>query len=87
MGISGTIDQITSINEKSFLNLDSDYGRVEAWGNSYQQPTYMLFDGHSWSVKIFDDEEYANEWLESYDNKGDKIFKLVENGFKEITIK
>jgi hypothetical protein len=88
MGISGKIDQITSTNKKAFLNLDFDYGRVEAWGHSYRHPTYILFDGYSWTIKIFDDEEYANEWLKSYDSINcDKIFKLVENGLEEIVIK
>ena len=86
MGISGTINQVTSIADVAYVNLNTGYGIAEAWGTSYNTPAYLCFAGFVWFVKVFDDKDYAEEWFESDECKNTyaKIYKIVENGLEEI---
>jgi hypothetical protein len=91
MAIYGNINQITSTNEKAFINLNANnYGMLEASSVSYKMPTYICFDKSNWSMKVFESQELADEWLDGINCGNERfynypvIYHLVENGIEVI---
>jgi hypothetical protein len=92
MGMHGTVSQITSDGggTEAFMNLRYGYGFVESFSNCFRSPTYIWIRGNTWGMKIFEDEIYAKEWLESRDfleSEVEKLFKIEENEINELHIK
>jgi hypothetical protein len=83
-----TIDQITSKNIpwNAFLNVVEAEGSVAVWGNTYNQPTFLLttdyFSSNTFMLICFDNEICAKEWLENNKDKW-KVFMNLTGKLKE----
>lgn len=63
---------------KTYLNVDDEDGHIGVWGYAYNQPTYLLQDGLSFLLIAFDDQAFADEWMEENSHKYSKITKIEE---------
>lgn len=72
------VHQLQSKHGKAFMNVNEEYGQVNIWGSCYKTPTYLLQDGCTYTVISFDDEDYAQEWLEKYSHKYFQVTKILE---------
>jgi len=72
------VHQLQSKHGKAFMNVEEEYGYVGIWGSCYKTPTYLLQDGIAYTIICFDDEEYAQEWLDKNSNKYFSVIEIKE---------
>jgi len=49
---------------RAYLNIETHMGCVQAWGNCYSLPTYVIkHQLNTMSLIQFDSQEWADEWL------------------------
>jgi hypothetical protein len=88
MNISGKIDQISSNGKgNSWININAGDGFASVWGNSYRNPTVLWVKENNWGVKVFDNEEYFQEWMSTGFKKEGSIsiiIRIDENKFETV---
>jgi hypothetical protein len=80
VGSHVTVHQITSIDDGAYLNVVSTYGRVGVWGMCYENSVYLVQKGSQLGLFVFDNQEYADEWLEQESKDFSKITKIESIG-------
>ena len=74
-----TVHQLTTRDKGlAFLNVDEEYGRIDVWGSIYSCPTYLLQAGLEFHIVQFDNQAYADEFIEENEKNYDKVTRLVE---------
>jgi hypothetical protein len=76
MQISGKIYQITSQSGKSFLNVDDEDGNIQVWGNLYNTIAIFAQKSCDFSLILFDNMAYYEEWLLENEKYFDKIQQI-----------
>ena len=72
-----TVHQLQSKdNGDANLHINEDYGRIEVMGYIYKCPVYFARNGSYFYLFIFDDQEYASEWLEENKDKYEPIIEI-----------
>lgn len=72
--------QLQSDWGNSYLNVDDTKpGQLEVWGSCYTMPVYLYQNGICFHLLVFDNEEFANEWLEKHKtlSRHEKLLKIT----------
>lgn len=60
------IQQLNSpLPGKSYLNVvDNVRGEIKIWASRWQPNTYLFFYENTWEIVVFDNNEFAQEYIE-----------------------
>jgi len=60
----------------AWLNCEEDYGQVAVWGRCFTLEVYLFQKGNDFSLRVFDDESFAAEWILDNIDSTYKITKI-----------
>jgi hypothetical protein len=64
----------------AFVNVNGELdGQLELWGHCYQQPTFLLQNGSHWVLITFDNQIYADAWMNENKEKYQKITEILSS--------
>lgn len=73
-----TVHQITSeYPGKAYLNVESKDGHIMVWGGCWTEPVYLVQNGIHFFLYVFDNQAYADEWLEEHKGNMNKVTRIM----------
>lgn len=73
-----SVRQLKSVSEQAFLNVDEKEGHIGVWASCYHLPVYLLQNGIHVYLMVFDNEDWAREWLDEHQYRFSHITRLAE---------
>jgi len=72
------VHQLTSKTGTAYLNvIDEEHGKIEVWACLEDvHPTYLIQDKFRFYLIVFDNQNFADEWLDKFEGAYEKIQRI-----------